>query len=83
MGRPNLSFQLSVILDHQKADGRLSKKSPHRQVNENGGASWPGLAVPGLITVTRRNYFFESSRSKRPSTSSRLSLAPALFKKIE
>ena len=36
-----------------------------------------------VITVSRRSYFLESSRSKRPSTPSRLSLVSTLFNRIE
>jgi len=36
-----------------------------------------------VITASRRSYFLESSRSKRPSTSSRLSLVSPLFNRIE
>jgi hypothetical protein len=36
-----------------------------------------------VITVSRPSYFLESSRLKRPSTSSRLSLVSALFNRIE
>ena len=36
-----------------------------------------------VITASRRSYFLESSRSKRPSTFSRLSLVSTLFNRIE